>query len=82
MSAYMINEFKKYVNGTSVKSVTRQCVGNTLSCVIITLVDIDDNIKVVVVADRGLVSFDNGFYFHINKCDEIDSFITAMISDF
>ena len=81
MSAYMISKFKKYINGTFVKSVTSQCVGNTLTCVIITLVDIDDNPKVVVVADRGLVSFDNGFYFHINKYDEIDSLITAMISD-
>ena len=41
----MINNFKKYINGTSVKSVTRQCVANTLSCVIITLVDMNSTEK-------------------------------------
>ena len=82
MSNYMINNFKKYINGTSVKSVTRQCVANTLSCVIITLVDINSIEKVVVVADRALVSYDNGFYFHIDKGDEIDTLILSLISDF
>ena len=82
MNTNMFNKFKKYINGTSVKSVKRQCIANTLSCVIIELLDCEDNLKTIVVADRALVSFDKGLYFHIDKCDEIDTLILSLISDF
>lgn len=78
----MNRHFINYINGAKVKSVQKTCVANTLSCIIITLVDINSTEKVVVVADRALISYDNGFYFHINKGDEIDTLILSLISDF
>lgn len=78
-----MEHFKEYINRTAVKSVTKQVVANTLTCVIVNLeCCITGCEKVIVIADRCMVSYDNGYYISISKGDEIDTLLLGMISDF
>lgn len=61
-----------------VQNVEIQVVRNTLTCYIITLSDD----RVFVSADRGLVSYDCGYYEPYVKESNIDNIIEKMINKY